>query len=254
MILTVDIGNASVSMGIFKDNELLFTANMSSSRNNTREQYAIEIIEILSLYGIKRDDFEGAAICSVVPEMSNTVREAVRMAVGCDALMLGPGVKTGLNIRIDEPNQLGEDFVAEAVAACKRAKSPCLIIDLKTATKISIIDNNNTFIGAIICPGVEISVKALSDKTSQLPRIGISAPEKVIGRNTTDCMASGIIYGTASMIDGLCMRVEKELGEECTVLATGAFAENIVPHCKRNITICPNLIFEGLKLIYDKNK
>ena len=164
MILAVDIGNASVSMGIFKKDELLITAKMSSSRNHTREQYAIEMIDIFSLYKIDRTAFEGAIIGSVVPEMSNTVKDAVKLAIGCDAVMLAPGLKTGLNIQVDEPSQVGEDFVAESVAACKYAKSPCLIIDLKTATKISVIDKNNTFIGAIICPGVEISVKALSQR------------------------------------------------------------------------------------------
>ena len=253
MVLTIDVGNTRISMGAFKGDELVFTSSMSSVRNRTRDQYAIEILEIFSLYSVDRQDFDGAIISSVVPEMSNTIRDAVEKAINCKPLMLGPGVKTGLNIRVDEPTQVGVDFVALSVAACKKFKTPCLVVDLKTATKISIIDSNNTFIGAIICPGVEISMKALADKTSQLPKISISAPKKVVGKNTIDCMASGVVYGTSSMLDGLCDRVEKELGQECTVVATGSFAQGIIPHCKREMVYCPNLIFEGLKIIYDKN-
>ena len=167
--------------------------------------------------------------------------------------MLGPGVKTGLNIKIDNPAQLGADLVAGAVGALDAYTLPCIIIDMGTASTISVLDKNGTFLGGSIAAGVKLTLKALTENTAQLTSIPIEAPQSVIGRNTVECMQSGLVYGTAAMIDGLLDKIEEELGQEATVVATGGLSKEIITHCKRNIIYDENLLLEGLRVIYEKN-
>ncbi len=256
MLLTIDIGNTNVTLGAYaKDSDVpAFVARLATDRARTQDQYAIELLDVFALNGQKPEQFTGAALSSVVPELTMQLSLAVEKLLGCKPLILGPGVKTGLNILTDNPAQVGADLVSGAVAAAALYELPCLVIDLGTATKISVIDQNGAFCGCAIAPGVSISLEALSKRTSQLPSIPLDSPNSAIGKNTLDSMQSGVVFGTASMLDGLCDRMEAELSLPVkSIVATGGLSSEIIKSCKRSITANPELLLFGLKLIYEKN-
>lgn len=254
MILVMDAGNTNITLGVYSNDELLFVSRLSTDHTQTSDQFAIEINSIFALNNCKPVDFDGAVICSVVPEITVALKNAVKKVTNCKPILVGPGIKTGLDIRVDSPAYLGTDFVAGAVAAISKYPLPCLIMDLGTATKISVLDSTGAFRGCTISPGVEISVMALSKYASQLPHISLEKPRRIIGTNNNDCIRAGVVYGTADMLDGLCSRIEEELGEEVkTIVATGGIAHEIVPHCSHNIILNDNLLLEGLKVVYHKN-
>ncbi len=255
MLLAVDIGNSNITLGVYREDELLFVSRLATDHSKTEDQYAIELRDILSLYGVTPRDFDGAIISSVVPNLTSAVKNAVRRLSGVDSMVLGPGLKTGLNIKIDNPAQLGADLAAGAVAALERYPMPCIVFDLGTANTISVLDKSGAFLGGVICPGVGISADALAQKTAQLQHISIEAPESVIGQNTIDCMQSGLVFGAAATLDGLTDRILAEMGtEQATLVATGGIAKLIVPHCRHKILCSDNLLLEGLKIIYRKNR
>ena len=255
MLLAIDIGNTNITMGVYNKNELVFVSRLATDRYKTPDQYAVEFKQIFSLYEMPCNSFEGAAISSVVPELSGAMSSAVERVTGCKPMVLGPGIKTGMNILIDNPAQLGADLLAGCVGAAALYPLPCLVIDLGTASKISVIDKNGAFCGCTIAPGIGISLDALSARTSQLPAISLKTPTKAIGTNTQDCMLSGTVLGTAAMLDGLTDRMEKEFGRKIvSTVATGGLSEEIVKSCYREVTHDPDLIFIGLKAIYEKNK
>ncbi len=255
MLLTIDMGNTNITLGVFKDDDIIFTSRLATMRDRTKDQYAVELLNIFALYKIKAGDINGAIISSVVPELTDSIKNAVKLVTGCDALVLGPGVKTGLNIVTDSHTQVGTDLVACSVGAIQKYPLPCFIIDLGTATKILLIDETGTFCGCTISAGVKISLDALAKQTSQLPAISLKTPTRAIGTNTQDCMLSGTVLGTAAMLDGLTDRMEKEFGRKIvSTVATGGLSEEIVKSCYREVTHDPDLIFIGLKAIYEKNK
>lgn len=253
MLLTVDIGNTNITLGVFNEEVLLFTARLATDARLTSDQYAIDIKDVLSLNGVGYSEIEDAVICSVVPVVGSAVAEAVSKLCSIVPLIIGPGVKTGLNIKIDNPAQLGADLAAGAVAALNEYTMPCVIIDMGTATTISVLDKNGSFLGGSIGAGVRLTLKALTENTAQLPQINIAAPQSVIGTNTADCMRSGLVYGTAAMLDGLLDRIEEELGETPTVVATGGLSSQIINFCTRHIIYNENLLLDGLRYIYEKN-
>lgn len=253
MLLAIDIGNTNITMGAFEGTVLNFTARLATDSGKTDDQYAVEIQSLLSIYGIAKEEIEDCIISSVVPLVGRYISNAVSKLCHIVPLMLGPGVKTGLNIKIDNPAQLGADLVAGAVGALDAYTLPCIIIDMGTASTISVLDKNGTFLGGSIAAGVKLTLKALTENTAQLTSIPIEAPQSVIGRNTVECMQSGLVYGTAAMIDGLLDKIEEELGQEATVVATGGLSKEIITHCKRNIIYDENLLLEGLRVIYEKN-
>lgn len=254
MILAVDIGNTNVVIGCFKDNKILFRERLSTNKNSTSLEYTVMLKTVFELNGINQLDFQGGIISSVVPSVTLTVKEAMERLTGKEILTVGPGIKTGLKILLDNPAQLGSDRVADGVAAINLYPSPCIMIDMGTATTISVIDKDKNFIGGLILPGLRTSLDSLANKTSQLPNISLVPPKNVIGKNTVDCMKSGIINSNASSIDGIVERIEEELGEKCTVVSTGGIARVIVPYCKREIIIDDDLLLKGLMIIYNKNK
>ena len=219
----------------------------------TADQYAVTIKNVLSLYTEDAKDIEDCIISSVVPSVASSVSNAVSKLCEIVPLMIGPGVKTGLNIKIDNPAQLGADLVAGAVGALSKYTLPCIVIDMGTATTISVIDKNGSFLGGVIAAGVNLTLKALAENTAQLTSIHIEAPRSVIGSNTVDCMKSGLVYGTAAMLDGLLERIEDELSYPAAVVATGGLAKEIIPHCNHTIVYDENLLLEGLREIYYKN-
>ncbi len=254
MLLAIDIGNTNITLGAYDNDVLLFTARLATAKGTTADQYAVEIKNILDLHGLNYARIEDCIVSSVVPSVGGAICNAVSLLCNIVPLELGPGVKTGLNIKIDNPAQLGADLVAGAVGAISEYTLPCVVIDMGTASTISVIDRNGAYLGGVISAGVRLTLKALSENTAQLPSIDITAPKSVIGSNTVDCMKSGLIFGTAAMLDGLLDRITDELGELPTVVATGGLSREIIIHCKNDIIYNPNLLLDGLREIYEKNR
>ncbi len=253
MLICVDIGNSNITLGVFEQENLKFTARLATDTRRTSDQYAIEIRDILHIYDIERNAITKAAISSVVPTVGSAIEKAVERLFNIKPIVLGPGVKTGLNIKIDNPAQLGADLAAGAVGALAKYPCPCIIIDMGTATTLSVIDKNGAFLGGIIAAGIKLTMEALTSRTAQLPSVGLEAPKKVIGSNTNDCIKSGLIIGQAAMLDGLVTRIENELSSPATVVATGGLAPEVVKHCTHEILLDDNLLLDGLRIIHDKN-
>lgn len=253
MLLAVDIGNTNIVVGFVKDGEILRKARMATDRVKTSDQYWMELKNIFGLFDIAPEQIEGVIISSVVPPVLNSCRTAVMKLTGKQPMVVGPGMKTGLNILLDNPAQAGSDLIAAAVAAGREYPKPTIIIDMGTATTITALDKNGAFIGGCICPGVKISAEALSGRTAQLPAISMEAPNKTIGRNTVESMQSGIMLGAAAMLDGLVSRMETELGSEATVVATGGIARYVIPACSRVIQYDHDLLLKGLVILYENN-
>ena len=254
MLLAIDIGNTNITLGLFAGETLQTTARLSTDAGKTPDQYAVEMQQVLCLHGAPIADIRGCIISSVVPSVGSAITKAVLLLCGTEPLVLGPGVKTGLNIRIDNPAQLGADLAAGAAGALGRYSLPCIIIDMGTATTVSVLDKNGSFLGGAIAAGVRLTLQALANGTAALPALHPAAPKNVIGSNTVDCMQSGIVYGTAAMLDGLIDRMEAELGETATVVATGGLSREIIAHCKKDIVYDEHLLLTGLRRIYEKNQ
>ncbi len=253
MLLVIDIGNTNIKFGLFKDEDLVMLARVSTDRTKTSDEFAGEFHALLSVYGFDKSQIDGCIISSVVPQVLRTVQHAIKRAVGVEPLVVGPGIKTGLNIKIDNPSSTGADLVTGCVAALHMYGAPTIVLSLGTATTIIVLDKSGAMIGGAISPGVSISMTALSDKTALLPSVAMEAPEKVIGKNTDECIRSGVVLGNASMIDGMIDRINKEMGCECTVVATGGIAQDIIPSCSHDIIIRDDLMLQGLRIIYNKN-
>lgn len=255
MLLAIDIGNSNVVIGCLDSaGKVICTLRMVTDTKKTEDEYAAGMQAILLNNGIDCAGFEGAIICSVVPPLTEVFRLAVERVTGKKALVVGPGIKTGLNILIDDPSSLGSDLVAAAVAAVAEYPQPVIIIDMGTATTITVVDTGGRFLGGAIAPGVALSVNALSAGTSLLHKVPIEAPKKCICGTTTACMQSGAVYGTAAMLDGMIDRFRQELGREAQVVATGGIASRIVPLCRHQIAYDEYLLLKGMYVIYKKNK
>lgn len=253
MILAIDIGNTNIVLGCLEDSKILFEARMATDLVKTSDQYCAELKTMLSLFEVETQKIEGCIISSVVPPVLNSFRTAIRKLTGMQPLVVGPGIKTGLNIRMDNPTEVGADLIVAAVAAIEQYGKPLLLVDMGTATTITAVDDKGSFIGGCICPGLKISMEALTGRTAQLPGISLDAPQRAIGKNTRDCMRSGIMLGTAAMLDGLLDRMEAELGMEATIVATGGIAKFVLPLCRRKMVYDGSLMLKGLDLLYRRN-
>ena len=254
MLLAIDIGNTNIVIGGIRDGEISFEARIATDYIKTSDQYGAEIKSMLGLFDVKPCDVTDCIISSVVPPVFNSVRTGIMKVTGKAPMVVGPGLKTGLNIQMDTPSQVGSDRIVIAVAALSEYAPPLTLLDLGTATTIEVVGKGSTYLGGCIIPGVRISLDALTSRTAQLPGIRLDRPGKIIGKNTVDCMRSGIMYGTASMLDGMLDRVEEELGFSTTVVATGGMAQFIVPLCRREIRLEKDLLLKGLNIIYQKNR
>ncbi|MSS64687.1 type III pantothenate kinase [Velocimicrobium porci] len=254
MVLAIDMGNTNIVIGCIDDEKIHFVERMSTDSSKTELEYAISIKNVLELYSIDVKRIEGIIISSVVPPLLNVIRRAAEKVVNKKASVVGPGVKTGLNILMDNPASVGSDMIVSAVAALREYEPPIIFVDMGTATTISVIDKKGNYVGGAILPGVNTSLNALVSNTAQLPRISMEAPRRIIGKNTIECMKSGIVVGNAACIDGMIERIEEELNQKAVVLATGGIASSIIPHCKHEIIIDEALLLKGLKIIFDKNK
>ena len=255
MLLSIDIGNTNIVLGCIEtcNREILFTERLSTDHQKTATEYVLSFRSVLSFHELKADTVSDVIISSVVPPITSLISEALFKLTGKKAMVVGPGIRTGLNIQMDNPAQVGADLITAAVAGIDQYPCPLVLIDMGTATTITVIDRNRTYIGGMIMPGLQVSLDSLTSRTSKLPRIGLDPPKRLIGRNTIDCMKSGILYGNAASIDGMIDRIEDDLGEKTTVVATGGLSERIVSLCRHDILFDDNLLLKGLLLIYEKN-
>lgn len=254
MLLAIDIGNTNIVIGCIQDDVIVFKARIATDYTRTSDQYGVEIKNMLEAFNIHREDITDCIISSVVPPVFNSVKTGVIKVIGKQPMVVGPGLKTGLDIHVDHPGQVGSDRIVIAVAALAEYPAPLILMDLGTATTIEVVEAPRTYLGGVIYPGVKLSLDALTSRASQLPGISLDQPRHVIGKNTADCMRSGMMYGTAAMLDGIIDRVEDELGHSGTLIATGGMAQFIIPLCKRKILLEKDLLLKGLNIIYKKNK
>jgi type III pantothenate kinase len=256
MILTLDIGNADVSVCCVENDARLTRFQLSSDKSRTTDEYAALLTLLAGAEGMNLKSAAGAIIASVVPQLTAVLAPAVQRCTHLRPLIVGPGVKSGLNIRMDDPAELGGDLVAAAVAATERYPLPCIIVDMGTATAVGVIDAKGSYIGGLICPGVGLSQSSLAQSASQLPDVSLEKPKRVIGKNTRDSMQSGLIHGAAAMLDGVLERIESELGmPAASVVVTGESAGVVVPNCRRRgISIDDDLVMYGLWRIWCRNR
>lgn len=254
MILVLDIGNTNITLGVYEEKKLLFVSRMATDRMRMEDQYAIELREILDIHGVSFGQIEGTAISSVVPSVNLYLRRAIRRLTGKDPVCVGPKTKTGIQIDLRRAEIVGADLIVGCVAAAALFEGPCIIIDMGTATTFVVLDENRRMLGGAIAPGVGISLDALTNRTAQLPSVSLEAPRHFIGGSTAECMRSGLINGSACMIDGMCDHMEKELGKKCSVVATGGLAHEIIRQCSRDIVFRDTLLLEGLRIIYEENR
>lgn len=254
MILAVDVGNTNIVLGCIEDGEILNIFRIRTDAKQTDMEYAIKLREIFAISGIDKGKISGAILSSVVPQLTLALTEAIRLVTGVKCMVVGAGMKTGLNVCIDDPGTLAGDIVVGSVAAMHCYGTPCIVVDMGTATTIVAIDSKKRYLGGAIVPGVNLSYSALASGTSLLPHISITPPAKAIATNTVDSMKSGAVFGTAAMLDGMIDRFESELGEKCTVIATGGLASSIVNCCKHEMTCDNDLLLKGLWILYSKNK
>ena len=253
MILAIDIGNSNIVLGVFDKAELKFISRISTDIDKTADEISVMINEIFTIRGLDRAQIKGSVLSSVVPALTQPMIQAIELLTGKPPFVVAPGIKTGLNIRIDNPAQLGSDLLVDCVAAANLYPKPVIVVDMGTATTMSVVDRKNNMLGGVIMPGVRTALNALISKTAQLPQISIERPEKAIGTNTNDSMRSGVVFGNASMIDGMIDRFEEELGEEAFVVATGGLSGEISRHMRKKVEHNPTLLLQGLYILYRKN-
>lgn len=254
MLLALDMGNTNITVGVFDGKRLIMESRLATDHNKMEDSYAIDLCSILALHGVDVHAIDGAVLSSVVPPLDHRLRGAVRRITGVSPLQVAPGIKSGVNIRIDDPAQLGADLLVGAVAALDKYPLPCIIWDLGTATTVSVLDKNGVFCGGAILAGISTAMDSLSTNTSLLPRIRLEPPAHAIGRNTVECMQSGAVFGTAALIDGMSDRFEAEMGSEATVIATGGLGREIAPCCRHRVVYDEHLLMQGLRILFEKNR
>ena len=254
MLLAIDIGNTNLVVGCFEGDTLAFKMRIATDYTRTSDQYGVEIKNMLEAFGVNREDISDCIISSVVPQVFHSVRTGVVKVIGKQPMVVGPGLKTGLNIHVDIPSQVGSDRIVAAVTALAEYEAPLVLIDMGTATTIEVVEPDNVYMGGMIFPGVMVSLDSLTSRAAQLPGISLDKPKNIIGKNTVDCMRSGMMYGTAAMLDGVIDRIAEELGHSSTIVATGGMAQFITPLCKHKILLEKDLLLKGLNIIYKKNK
>ena len=254
MILAIDVGNTNIVVGCIDDRKTYFVERITTTIGKPNLEYAVALKSILEIYHIAPDQLDGAIVSSVVPPLNRTILAAIRKITGLNAMLVGSGMKTGLNILMDNPKSVGSDMIVNAVGALAEHEPPIIIIEMGTATTMSVIDKNGRYVGGAILPGLRVSLDSMSASTAQLPRISLDTPRRVIGKNTIDCMRSGVIFGNAAMIDGMLDRIEEELREKTSIIATGGISKIVLPLCSHTITYDGALLMKGLLHLYEKNR
>ena len=254
MLLAVDVGNTMTHVGMFRDGELVEHWRFATSRSATADQLAARISSLIGLRDLRLSDVDAAIFSSVVPALAVEYEQLSDRYLGGTGALVGPSLKTGVPIRIDNPRELGADRLANAVAAYERCGGACIAVDFGTAINYDVVSSAGEYLGGVISPGIEISLEALTERAARLPRVDLVPPRHAIGRGTQEAIQSGVVYGYAGQVDGILTRVREELGEEATSIATGGFASLIVPHCEQVDEIDDLLTLDGLRIIWERNR
>ena len=254
MFLAIDIGNTSINIGLFDGSVIRQSWRISTRYSEMADEYAVLFISLMEASGYDISKVQICAVCSGVPKVRTSIVDMLRRYFKLDPLVVTSGVKTGMKILTDNPKEVGADRIVNAVAAKNKYNKAAIIVDLGTAITLDIIDSKGDYLGGVIAPGIELAAQSLHDKAAALPSVELSAPPKVIGKNTVDAMKSGIVYGYADLVNGLVGRAKAELGEDAIVVATGGYAEMIAPHANSIMEVEPTLTLYGLQLIYYMNR
>ena len=254
MILAIDVGNTNIVIGCIEGEKVRFVERVSTNLSKTELEYVVEFKTLFDIYGIGIEDISGSIISSVVPPLNNILRSAMEKLLHSKPLLVGPGLKTGLNILMDNPAQVGSDLIADAVGAIAEYQAPLIIFDMGTATTVCVVDSKKNYIGGMILPGVRTALDALTARAAQLSGIDLVPPKRIIGKNTVECMRSGVLNSNAATVDGLITRIQDEMGCKATVVATGGLAKSIIPYCREKVILDDDLLLKGLRIIYEKNK
>src|SRR3954451_3871681 len=253
MLLVVDVGNTQTHFGTFRGAELVEHWRFATVRTSTADELGAAFASLLELRGLSFDDLNASIVSSVVPELEPEYESMVARYLGHRALLVGPGLKTGMPIQIDNPRELGADRLVNAIAGYERFHSACVVVDFGTSINYDVVSANGEFLGGIIAPGVEISLDALHQRAAKLVRVDLDEPRGVIGKSTIDSVRSGVVYGFAGQVDGIVERVRAELGDATKAIATGGLAEWIVPYCESIDEVDDDLTLTGLRLVYERN-
>ena len=253
MLLTADVGNTNIKLGIFDGDELRYKLRFSTNDKMTSDEFAVELYTFFQIYDIDYKKIDGSIISSVVPKVTQPLVDAIEIVMGVRSLIIGPGLKTGMDLKIDRPETLGGDIVCGCVGTYEKYGGPLIVIFMGTATVVAYVDENCAYRGGIIAPGVGISLDALTSRGALLPAVDLMAPKKAICTNTVDCMRSGIMNGTSCMLDGMIDLFMRETGKSCKIVATGGLAPQMIQNCTHEIVYEENIILNGLKSIYAKN-
>jgi type III pantothenate kinase len=254
MLLTVDIGNTNVTLGVFEGEEIRAFWRMATDVHKMADEYAATLLNLLAYKHIAISEITDVAMCNVVPPLTTTWVDLCKRYFNTDVLVVGAGVKSGVRIRMDNPKEVGADRIADAAAAHHLYKGPVIIIDMGTATTFGIINKDGDYLGGVIATGIATAAEALYSHTAQLPRVDLVRPKTVIGTNTISAIQSGIIYGYASLVEGMVARLKQELGEQAKVVATGGYSSIIAKETKAIDIVNPDLTLVGLRLIYELNR
>jgi type III pantothenate kinase len=253
MLIAIDVGNTQTVMGLYDGHDLVDSWRLSTERDRTADEYRLFFSGLLRQDGYRLEEVDGVALSSVVPTVKAAMIQVAEEMIGGPLVVIGPGVKTGMPINIDNPREVGADRVVNSVAAAARYGTPVVAVDFGTSTNLDAVDATGAYVGGAIAPGLEVSLNALISATAALRRVDLTPPRAAIGRNTIEAIQSGLLYGHAGLVDGLVDRIVAELGGGVPVVATGGLASTIVPHCRSVEIVDANLTLDGLRMIYEMN-
>jgi type III pantothenate kinase len=253
ILLVIDVGNTNIVYGLFRGTELLMQFRVESGRSRTADEYLVTLLQLLQTRDVRREDVKHAIVASVVPALTDPMVHLVQRGFGVVAAVVGPGIRTGMPILYENPKEVGADRIVNAVAAFERFKAAVIVVDFGTATTFDCVTPKGEYLGGVIAPGIQISADALFARAAKLPRVEISKPPRVVGRNTVNSMQSGIVFGYVGLVDGLVARLTEELGYSSEVIATGGLARVIAPLSSTIVHVDDELTLTGLRLLHERN-